>query len=326
MEAAYGIVDAAKTAIIEMSAAAGITLLDEKERNPLDTTTFGVGELICDAIAKGCRNFIVGIGGSATNDGGIGMLNALGYVRFIRVYSKTAWLSLFLLIAMGYYITSLSMLRQSLAIVCVLNSIQYVENRNFRKFALCVLIAVCFHYTAIAFFLLYPLSRFKISIGYFICLLAFAFLLSVFAGKFVLLQLIEKYYSIYEGKMESEGGYSMLLLLLAITFGGLLVRQYNHIADRRFDVFCQMLIVACCLQLFSLQFSLFARVVLYYQIAIVVFIPEVLSFIKDRYLAFFCKMGVVMGAVSFFIWIYLANNSSGILPYAFLWNIICRIY
>ena len=49
---------------------------------------------------------------------------------------------------------------------------------------------------AIAFFLLYPLSRFKISIGYFICLLAFAFLLSVFAGKFVLLQLIEKYYSI----------------------------------------------------------------------------------------------------------------------------------
>lgn len=79
VEAAYGIVDAAKTAIIEMSAAAGITLLDEKERNPLDTTTFGVGELICDAIAKGCRNFIVGIGGSATNDGGIGMLNALGY-------------------------------------------------------------------------------------------------------------------------------------------------------------------------------------------------------------------------------------------------------
>ena len=247
------------------------------------------------------------------------MVVTLGYVRFIRVYSKTAWLSLFLLIAMGYYITSLSMLRQSLAIVCVLNSIQYVENRNFRKFALCVLIAVCFHYTAIAFFLLYPLSRFKISIGYFICLLAFAFLLSVFAGKFVLLQLIEKYYSIYEGKMESEGGYSMLLLLLAITFGGLLVRQYNHIADRRFDVFCQMLIVACCLQLFSLQFSLFARVVLYYQIAIVVFIPEVLSFIKDRYLAFFCKMGVVMGAVSFFIWIYLANNSSGILPYAFFW-------
>ena len=73
----YGIAD--KTAIIEMSAAAGITLIDESERNPLNTTTFGVGEMIKDAIERGCRKFVVGIGGSATNDGGIGMLQALGF-------------------------------------------------------------------------------------------------------------------------------------------------------------------------------------------------------------------------------------------------------
>ena len=79
VEAAYGILDDSKTAIIEMSAAAGITLVDEPNRNPLYTTTYGVGELIRDAIINGCRNFIVGIGGSATNDGGIGMLQALGF-------------------------------------------------------------------------------------------------------------------------------------------------------------------------------------------------------------------------------------------------------
>lgn len=79
VEAAYGIIDETHTAIIEMSAAAGITLISEQERNPLDTTTFGVGEMIKDAIKKGCRHFIVGIGGSATNDGGIGMLQALGF-------------------------------------------------------------------------------------------------------------------------------------------------------------------------------------------------------------------------------------------------------
>lgn len=79
VEAAYGILDVSKTAIIEMSAAAGITLVDEPNRNPLYTTTYGVGELIRDAVTNGCRNFIVGIGGSATNDGGIGMLQALGY-------------------------------------------------------------------------------------------------------------------------------------------------------------------------------------------------------------------------------------------------------
>lgn len=73
----YGIVG--NTAVIEMSCAAGITLLTAEERNPMRTTTYGVGQVIADAIDKGCRDFIVGIGGSATNDGGIGMLQALGF-------------------------------------------------------------------------------------------------------------------------------------------------------------------------------------------------------------------------------------------------------
>lgn len=73
----YGIVEE-KTAIIEMAGAAGITLVQPELRNPLNTTTYGVGEVIKDAIGKGCRHFIIGIGGSATNDGGIGMLQALG--------------------------------------------------------------------------------------------------------------------------------------------------------------------------------------------------------------------------------------------------------
>lgn len=75
----YGVIEETKTAVIEMSGAAGITLVPTEKRNPLDTTTYGVGEVIKDAIKKGCRRFIVGIGGSATNDGGVGMLQALGY-------------------------------------------------------------------------------------------------------------------------------------------------------------------------------------------------------------------------------------------------------
>ena len=75
----YGIVEETKTAIIEMSGAAGITQVTEAQRNPLHTTTYGVGEVIKDAIHKGCRRFIIGIGGSATNDGGLGMLQALGF-------------------------------------------------------------------------------------------------------------------------------------------------------------------------------------------------------------------------------------------------------
>ena len=67
------------TAVIEMSRAAGLTLVPDALKNPMEATTLGVGEMIKDAINKGCRNFIVGIGGSATNDGGIGMLSALGF-------------------------------------------------------------------------------------------------------------------------------------------------------------------------------------------------------------------------------------------------------
>ena len=80
INAEYGVIDDRRTAVIEMSAAAGITLLKESRRNPLYTTTYGVGELIRHAIKKdGCRKFIIGIGGSATNDGGAGMLSALGF-------------------------------------------------------------------------------------------------------------------------------------------------------------------------------------------------------------------------------------------------------
>lgn len=79
VRAKYGILRDSKTAVIEMAEAAGITLVPKEEQNPLDATTYGVGEMILDAVKKGCREFIIGLGGSATTDGGVGMLQALGF-------------------------------------------------------------------------------------------------------------------------------------------------------------------------------------------------------------------------------------------------------
>ena len=76
----YGI--AGEKAIIEMAAASGLPLLQPEERNPWMTSTYGTGEMIMDAIQRGCRQFLVGIGGSATNDAGTGMLQALGFKFF----------------------------------------------------------------------------------------------------------------------------------------------------------------------------------------------------------------------------------------------------
>lgn len=79
VEAKYGIIKGRQLAIMEMSQAAGIVLVPAEKRNPLYTTTYGVGELILDAIGQGCKQLVIGIGGSATNDGGVGMLQALGF-------------------------------------------------------------------------------------------------------------------------------------------------------------------------------------------------------------------------------------------------------
>ena len=79
IEASYGILNESKTAIIEIAQASGLPMIPEELRNPLNTTTYGVGEIIKEAISKGCRHFIVGLGGSATNDAGVGMLQALGF-------------------------------------------------------------------------------------------------------------------------------------------------------------------------------------------------------------------------------------------------------
>ncbi len=82
VSARYGILGDSETAAIEMAAASGLPLLAAAERDPMKTTTFGTGELILDALEHGARKVIIGIGGSATVDGGTGMARALG-VRFL---------------------------------------------------------------------------------------------------------------------------------------------------------------------------------------------------------------------------------------------------
>ena len=78
VDAKFGILADGETAVIEMASASGLTLVAPDKRNPLRTTTYGTGQLIHAALEAGCRRLIIGIGGSATNDGGVGMAEALG--------------------------------------------------------------------------------------------------------------------------------------------------------------------------------------------------------------------------------------------------------
>ena len=83
--ACYGILGDKNTAVIEMASASGLALLDQAELDPLRASSYGTGQLIKAALDKGCKKIIIGLGGSATNDGGLGMLSALG----VKFYNDT---------------------------------------------------------------------------------------------------------------------------------------------------------------------------------------------------------------------------------------------
>jgi glycerate kinase len=87
VSARYGLLSDGKTAVIEMAEASGLPLVSGKDKNPLKTTTYGTGELILDAAKRGAEKIIIGIGGSATNDGGVGMAQAIG-IRFLNKQGK----------------------------------------------------------------------------------------------------------------------------------------------------------------------------------------------------------------------------------------------
>ena len=86
----YGLSKDGKTAYMEMAMASGLALLNFSERNPLETSTLGTGDMIKDAIGRGVNRIILGLGGSATNDGGIGMAHALGY-RFLNKHGASIY-------------------------------------------------------------------------------------------------------------------------------------------------------------------------------------------------------------------------------------------
>lgn len=87
VRAVCGIMDDGETGLIEVASVCGLTLVDPVKRNPERTTSFGVGEIILKLVDLGCRKIVVGLGGSATNDGGVGMASALG-IRFLDIEQK----------------------------------------------------------------------------------------------------------------------------------------------------------------------------------------------------------------------------------------------
>lgn len=234
-----------------------------------------------------------------------------GYIRFIYRNSSMPWLSLFLFVAMGFFTESLSMLRQAVAMVIVLSGLEYIEKRHFGKYLSVVMLAMTFHLTAVIALILYPFFRLKLNFRNFVLIVTGCGLFMLAIGRGVLNFFIANFYSLYASNVQSGSGWSMLLLLLVIAAGGML----PYSSGRPRGVCMSMIVLASCMQLFALQFALFARIVMYFSMALIVCIPEALSRLQDRQMRLIMTLTVCVLAVMYFVFLILGRNAAGIVPY-----------
>lgn len=239
-----------------------------------------------------------------------------GYIRYIYTYSKMSWLSLLLFVCLGYYTNSLSMLRQCIATAFLLNSIVFIERREKYKFILSVLFASFFHITAVAFLLLYPFSKLKISLQNYLLLLCLSFVFSLLLGQTFISYFIDDYFMEYNNIIVKGEGYGMLILICCITTLGLLLRKYAKVENKTMNIACSMMMLASCSQFLSIHFSLFARIVYYFNISMIVFLPNLLLHLPIKIRIIACSLICILAFVFFSM--YLKGPASGTIPYRFM--------
>lgn len=244
----------------------------------------------------------------------------VGFGRYIYRYSKIPWLSIFLLICMGYYTQSLNVIRQYMAIVIVLNSIKYIEERRFWRFLMVVVIASFFHKTACFFLPVYPIARLKLDRKFLFWAVAGMIFLSTL-GNFVLMKLAELGgFAGYIIKNVQGEGKGMLIFLALIVVGAFLIQKKTEREEPVMDLFYHIVFMALIFQVLGLQFNMLGRLLLYYSINIIIFIPNVLATIKSKDVRLMAACSVCGFALFFFYVFCLKNDTSAVLPYVFYWE------
>ena len=193
-----------------------------------------------------------------------------------------------------------------------------MEERRFGIYLFVVLLATSFHLTALVTLLLYPFMRFRLNAVNFIILLVGCGVFARFAGSVVLNYIISRFYSLYSMQMDAGGGFSMFVLLFAVTIIGILLKSKREMPQEA--IFSHMMVLACCMQLFAMQFALFARIVMYFSFAMIVWIPSMVVKIEGREGRSFATGIVCALAVAYFVLIIVGRNAAGIAPCRFMWE------
>lgn len=240
--------------------------------------------------------------------------------KFIYDNSKIPWFSFFLFLSLGFFTASLNILRQVLAVLIMINTLDYIRKRNIKKFLFYYFIAISIHITAAIFILAYILYPIKVNLNYIYFTLLITGLIHLYADKILILLFTfsNKYSLRYTSHLNSGQGKGMLIMIVGVLSLGYVLEKLEIKRDRNV-MFYHMLTLAVFLQIIALKFSLFVRVVNYFSIGLIIFIPNIVNKIERKDLKFLVVIGICL-ITSFYLYMILDKNLSKVVPYRFLFQ------
>lgn len=270
----------------------------------------------------------------------------LGYYKFICKYSIIPMLSVFLFFTFGYWGQMTNIIRQGIAIVIVLFSFDYIKSRKLFKFILIIIIAMLFHRTAIIFLIAYPLSFLKVNLktGFiaFIISIGGLFFFDFIINKVLLMFPTYSYYldSAYlDGNVRSATIINIIIVCIILCFG-ITVNKYtskNQLVDnpaykhtnkntkfnqKDFETISIFLLIGIIVSILSLKFNLLDRVCNYFNVFSIIYLPNIISRIRDRKLIIFISMIITLLFFGYATTIQILRPEwNHIYPYKFFWQV-----
>lgn len=263
----------------------------------------------------------------------IGFIILLGFTLFIYKHSKDITLSFYLFITFDFFACSLNIYRQSIAIILILWSYEYIKKKKIIPFLSIIVIASLFHKTALVFIPMYFLSKIEISRKYIMFLICSMPLILYFGVEVIRYMLISIYPQYQYSEGSDTGGKYIIIFMVIIIIGFVFRKQYinkesnslkkiinnKKMTISNIDLLYHMLITAIICQFLTYKIFIFSRITRYFSVFIIILIPEFLSGIKDKNMKRFITCGVLIGGFLLYM-VALKVDVNSVVPYNFFWE------
>lgn len=247
-----------------------------------------------------------------------GIIVIISVARFVYKYSKIPWLSFYLFVSMSFFTAFMNNIRSSIALSILLWSLDYVKERRPVKFIFFVILAFAFHKTAVVFIFIYFLYAIRSKRVYILTTTVVGCVV-LFEGEKIINYLISHYYPIYATHVVSGKGYNLFVLLLTVIVFGYGFQRKKAQKDDNQRLLYNMMLISVMMQILAFYFDFFARIVTYFDIAMICLIPNVINTLKIRNVKGIAIVIVCM-ATAIYFWYYLSTDPGGVVPYKFMWQ------